>query len=89
MHSIFTLTNIMKEMEYVNMLASSRTEFALVFINSLRFLSIISRLMYLGDILWTAAAHSMKVNWDLAKSESMIPLTNNDMGVKRNATCDL
>lgn len=45
--------------------------------------------MYLGDILRTAAAHSMNVSRDLAESESMILLANNDMGVKRNATCDL
>lgn len=49
----------------------------------------ISRPMYLGDILWTAAAHNGNVSADLAESKSMILVTNNDIGVKRNATCDL
>lgn len=49
----------------------------------------ISRPMYLGDILWTAAAHSGNVSADLAESEGMILVTNNDMRVKTNATCDL
>lgn len=48
-----------------------------------------SRPMYLGDILWTVAAHNGNVSADLAESESVILFSNNDMEVKRNATCDL
>lgn len=45
--------------------------------------------MYLGDILWTAAAHNGNMSADLTESESVILLTNNDIGVKKNVTCDL